>query len=205
MKGGALRTAAEEHSFGGMEPMRDSRSSALEQVVERFATLLRRVASRYRLQGADVDDLVQEVRIRLWRAQGAGGGSAEEPTAAYVHRVAMTAALDLLRRRRAHKSEVTVSTDFMSDEELGTAGSVRVASPAELLEQREAAARVQSAIGTLPESRRTAVKLYLAGYGREEIAELLGWTEAKTRNLLYRGLHDLRERLTAQGIGQGGP
>jgi hypothetical protein len=29
----------------------------------------------------------------------------------------------------------------------------------------------------------------------------MGWTEPKTRNLLYRGLADLRERLTSMGIG----
>jgi hypothetical protein len=29
---------------------------------------------------------------------------------------------------------------------------------------------------------------------------LLGWTEAKTRNLLYRGLADLRERLIERGF-----
>ena len=34
-----------------------------------------------------------------------------------------------------------------------------------------------------------------------EIADLMGWTEAKTRNLLYRGLADLRERLAAEGVG----
>ena len=37
--------------------------------------------------------------------------------------------------------------------------------------------------------------------GPQEIADLLGWSEAKTRNLLYRGLGDLRARLTEQGIG----
>jgi RNA polymerase sigma-70 factor (ECF subfamily) len=42
--------------------------------------------------------------------------------------------------------------------------------------------------------------MYLAGYPREEIAALMGWSEAKTRNLLYRGLADLRERLTELGI-----
>ena len=42
--------------------------------------------------------------------------------------------------------------------------------------------------------------MYLAGYDREEIAELFGWTEAKTRNLLYRGLADLRARLADAGL-----
>jgi len=29
----------------------------------------------------------------------------------------------------------------------------------------------------------------------------MGWTEGKTRNLLYRGLADLRERLQGMGVG----
>jgi hypothetical protein len=29
----------------------------------------------------------------------------------------------------------------------------------------------------------------------------MGWTEGKTRNLLYRGLGDVRARLTDLGIG----
>ena len=48
------------------------------------------------------------------------------------------------------------------------------------------------------------MRMYLAGYGREEIADLFGWTEPKTRHLLYRGLADLRERLTEVGIGPEG-
>ena len=43
--------------------------------------------------------------------------------------------------------------------------------------------------------------MYLAGYSGEEVAQVMGWTEAKTRNLLYRGLADLRERLKEVGIG----
>jgi RNA polymerase sigma-70 factor (ECF subfamily) len=42
--------------------------------------------------------------------------------------------------------------------------------------------------------------MYLAGYSREEVATVTGWSEAKTRNLLYRGLGDLRERLKEMGI-----
>jgi DNA-directed RNA polymerase specialized sigma24 family protein len=42
--------------------------------------------------------------------------------------------------------------------------------------------------------------MHLAGYPREEIGRMLGWTDAKTRNLIYRGLTEVRSRLTAQGI-----
>ena len=68
------------------------------------------------------------------------------------------------------------------------------------LEGDELAATVHRAIGMLAESRRAVVRMHLAGYERNEMADLLGWTEAKTRNLLYRGLADLREILESWGI-----
>jgi RNA polymerase sigma-70 factor (ECF subfamily) len=43
--------------------------------------------------------------------------------------------------------------------------------------------------------------MYLAGYDSAEITQLMGWSEAKTRNLLYRGLADLRALLSAKGVG----
>jgi RNA polymerase sigma-70 factor (ECF subfamily) len=61
--------------------------------------------------------------------------------------------------------------------------------------------RVNRAIEAIAAARRPVVRMHLAGYPREEIAGLLGWTEAKTRNRLYRGLADLRERLAAEGVG----
>ena len=56
----------------------------------------------------------------------------------------------------------------------------------------------------LAESRRAVVRMHLAGYERAEIGDLLGWSEAKTRNLLYRGLADLRQILDSWGIRPGG-
>jgi RNA polymerase sigma-70 factor (ECF subfamily) len=69
------------------------------------------------------------------------------------------------------------------------------------LEGSELAEQVARAVESIPATRRPAVRMYLAGYTREDIAELMGWSEAKTRNLVYRGLDDLRRELTAMGIG----
>ena len=55
-------------------------------------------------------------------------------------------------------------------------------------------------IEELGEGRRVVVRLHLAGYDREEIGRMLGWSEPKTRNLLYRGLADLREVLERVGV-----
>ena len=67
--------------------------------------------------------------------------------------------------------------------------------PEELARGAELGDRLARALDTLSQDRRTAVKLHLQGFGSGEIAELLGWTEARARNLTSRGMRDLRSRL----------
>ena len=74
------------------------------------------------------------------------------------------------------------------------------ADPSCSVEESELAAQLAQAVEAITPSRRPVVRMYLAGYSREEVAALMGWSEAKTRNLLYRGLADLRERLADLGI-----
>ena len=186
-----------------MQPPPDPPFAALEAVIADFADMVRRVAWRHRLADAYVDEVMQEVRIRLWRSHGTGGAEGSEQIqrapASYVYRTAVSAALDLLRRRRTQRAGATVPLEEAGDAAAATPNEVR--GPDAELEASELAGQVARAIETIPASRRPAVRMYLAGYPREEIASLMGWSEAKTRNLLYRGLADLRERLTAMGIG----
>jgi len=171
----------------------DHVSSAIEGVIARFRTLVRSVGARRGLIEADLDEVLQDVRIRLWQA-GEGGKTLEELGSSYLYHVATTAALDLLRRRRARRAADT--EDISERTELKT----EYASPHDAVESRELAAQIDAAIDTLAIDRRVAVRFHLAGYDRKDIAAMLGWTEARTRNLLYRGLDDLRRRLTDMGI-----
>jgi RNA polymerase sigma-70 factor (ECF subfamily) len=158
--------------------------------------MVRQVGRRYRLDEDGVDEVMQEVRIRLWRARGTSEQVGATNTS-YVYRTASSAALDVLRRRRSRQAERHDTIDE---------GPVAVLAapnpdPHGILEGSEMADRVNRAIEAIAAARRPVVRMHLAGYPREEIAGLLGWTEAKTRNLLYRGLADLRERLAAEGVG----
>jgi RNA polymerase sigma-70 factor (ECF subfamily) len=174
----------------------DRLSSELEAAVGKFAALVRRVGLRHRLSEADLEDVLQEVRIRLWRAQSQASSERTGPvSASYVHRVAVSAAVDLLRRRRARGAEQTVALDEIQ-EPVATHSD-----PARAVEESELAAQLERAIESITPSRRPVVRMYLAGYSGEEVASVMGWSEAKARNLLYRGLADLRERLQELGIG----
>ena len=175
----------------------DSLSLALERVLQKFGGIVRRVCWRYGFTGADVDELLQEVRIRLWHAHG-GQERADEHIAAipasYLQRTALSAAVDLLRRRRARRADKTVPIE--DESELTTAA----VTPDLALAESELAEQIERALQSIQSTRRPVVRMHLLGHPREEIAKLLGWSEPKTRNLLYRGLADLRERLLAEGV-----
>ena len=189
-----LPAVAEQPYVRGMAgPGIDRVSSAIETLIARFRTMVRSVGARRGLVDADLDEVLQDVRIRLWQA-GEGGKTLEELGSSYLYQVATTAALDLLRRRRARRADDTDDirehTDVITDN----------ASPHDAVEGRELASKIDAAIDTLSIDRRVAVRLHLSGWDRDDIARMLGWTEARTRNLVYRGLEDLRRRLTDMGI-----
>jgi RNA polymerase sigma factor (sigma-70 family) len=179
------------------EPEHADLSPALEDVVMRFGDFVRRTAHRHGLTGTEIEDVVQDMRIRLWRSLGTPDKIRQAP-ATYIYKTAVSAALDFLRRRRSRREE---SLDSMPDE--SPIGASRLDAEAD---SRESDVRraVTSAVDLLVESRRAVVRMYLAGYDREEIGSLLGWSEPKTRNLLYRGLADVRATLESGGYGPGG-
>lgn len=60
-----------------VDPVRDSEravdrdvSAALGDLIGRFDAFIRRTASRHGLSGSDIDDVVQDLRLRLWRSFG---------------------------------------------------------------------------------------------------------------------------------------
>jgi RNA polymerase sigma-70 factor (ECF subfamily) len=175
----------------------DTISVALERVMLRFGRMLRAVGRRRGLSESEIDELTQEVRVRLWRAL-ADSEKIRSVRTSYVYRAAMSAALDMVRRRRARPEEsleVARPRKGLAVETMASGG------PDRDVERRELAERIDRAVGELPEPRDVVVRLYLSGYDRFEIAKLLGWTEPKVRNLMYRGLADLRALLVQEGIG----
>jgi RNA polymerase sigma-70 factor (ECF subfamily) len=194
-----LEGAAGQRAPIGEETQPDGDASrALEHVVNRFDAFIRRSARRHGLDGADVDDVVQELRLRMWKSLGTAE-LIRRAKASYIYRAAISASIDIIRRRRTRRFEATSLDDGVSERVTDPQSRADAA-----LDEDELTNAVHRAIGLLAESRRAVVRMHLAGYERHEIAELLGWTEAKTRNLLYRGLADLREVLDSWGIRPGG-
>ena len=150
---------------------------------------MRQAARARGLIDDDVEEVLQDVRIRLWKTQ-ASDENLDALSASYLKKVAMSAAVDLLRRRRRLP---TASIHDLSDGP-DMPAALRVPS-GDRADDVELARCFELALAHLPRNRRLAAQLHLEGYSRDEIAILTGWTEAKVRNLIYRGLDDLRVHL----------
>lgn len=179
-------------------PERDpSPEERFAEVVETYGALLRAAIVRLAPKhlGIDFDDVEQEARLRLWRALEREREI--DDLASYLYRVAATATIDAIRRVKARRETQWAETE----EEAPVARLISPEpSPERAAAAREIADRAARELQRIPESRRRAVGLYLQGLGSGEIGRALGWTEAKARNLLYRGLEDLRRRLRAAGV-----
>lgn len=178
---------------GGTPMQPDQLSRDLEAVCFRFSVMVRTVGRRSGLDEAELDELMQAVRVRLWRALGRQG-ALPVITSSYVYQTAQSAVIDLIRSRRS--ARYVRSEGVRALEEHSVAGQ-----PDAVLEEHEAARRIFRVVDQLPADRRAAVRLHLHGYRREEIARMLRWSGTRTRNLLYRGLEDTRRKLTQLGLG----
>lgn len=166
-------------------------SETIEAAVERWGGLLRRAALRFGLMGPDLDEVIQDFRIRLWKALERPHEKNPADSPSYVYRSAMSAALDLVRRRR--------SGPLGNSVEVEQVGNMLAARTAALMDEEDAqVAALGRALDRLLIERRVAVRLHLDGKNRDDIAAYTGWSEAKTRNLLYRGLADLKAFLQAE-------
>ena len=159
----------------------------------RFRRELDSVAAGARLDPGEREALVQEVRIRLWRA-AASPENLDGIGSSFLYRAAKWAALDLLRSRRR--------TQLDTEAALREGPRAAAAERSDTLVVRAAiGGAVERGVEGLAADRRTAVSLWLSGYSWKEVAELTGWSETRTRNLLYRGLDDLRAALRTMGLG----
>src|SRR5262245_53160097 len=126
-------------------------SSVLERLVGAHAALVRGVARQRGLLESEVEEILQDVRIRLWRALPADAMA--EVNTTYVYRCAMSAVMDHIRRRRNGR---TVALDEVPERPVPTVVDER-------LDQADLARRLAQALEELNSTRRPVVRMYLAG------------------------------------------
>jgi RNA polymerase sigma-70 factor, ECF subfamily len=159
---------------------------ALEAIFREHHGSVFRAAYRITGNAADAEDVLQTVFMRLLRRD-------EQPdlsnsAGSYLHRAAVNAALDMLRRRKRARA---VDLDDVSDQLVDTANQ-----PERNRGNRELSRRLRAAMTHLsPRQAEIFTLRYLEGLGNLEIARMLGSSQTSIAVILHRARHRLQKEL----------
>ena len=167
--------------------------AAFEQLVERHQTLVAGTVGRMLGSNADVEDVAQQVFVRVWKS-----AKRYEPRAKFTTwllKITRNLVFNEMRRRKRHA--VTSLQTETEGEEIQLKDEHGQTPDASLLES-ELQRAIEAAIGELPESQRMAVVLRrYEELSYEEIADVLDQSVPAVKSLLFRARTELRERLKA--------
>jgi len=157
---------------------------AAEALVRKHLPKMVGLARRMLNDGAEAEDVAQEVFLRVWReAPRWRPGAAKFET--WMHRVALNLCYDRMRRRR-EKSD--------PDAGMAVADPAPLASEAWLAQQR--AATVRAALSALPERQRAAIALvHFQELTNIAAAEALEISVEALESLLARGRRAMKAAL----------
>lgn len=165
----------------------------LERLLNSFSNFIRIHINKYNLQkyGLDPEDIAQEIRIKLWKVLLNEKNIDHQPS--YIRKVVDSTVIDHLRKLK--REEESINQGIMK-----TIAENSLFSYSELPSEDKIQEIVIKALNQLIDSRHKAVKLFLLNMSIEEIAKYYSWSKDRARNLLYRGLNDLKKILKEKGI-----
>ena len=157
---------------------------AFERIVRGYQNLVASVAYRLGVPRDDVEDVVSEVMIRVYRHLGSYRPDFALST--WIYRIACNHVHDRMRRHRHDRDAREVS------EGLPDPG----ASPSDRLAEAETAERVREALGEVPEMYRVPlVLMHVEGRTVEDIGRILALPSNTVKTRLARGRVRLAEIL----------
>lgn len=174
-------------------PWDEKKENELHEILKRFSSLIRIHIIKFNPQrfGLDPDDITQEIRIRIWRLLQHEKNIEYYPS--YIKKIVNSSVIDLLRKRKRDDG-------ILSKEKQMRISEIKKNYPPAYSPEEEFRDTVAQAVDSLIESRRKVVRLHLLDMTIDEISSFYNWSSNKTRNLLYRGLSDLKRLLKTRGI-----
>src|SRR5688572_24920523 len=147
-----------------------------------------------------LSDHAQDIaQMALAKVMAAEQREGERPLSSfYLHRVAHSALVDEIRRRK-RRPEVSLEETTEESSQVVRFEPRAQGDPESSASFRELGEAVRDCLLGAKRDRRLAVTLYLQGHSVPEAARILGWDVKRTENLIYRGLADLRQCLMGKG------
>jgi RNA polymerase sigma factor (sigma-70 family) len=166
----------------------ENKEREFKAIMDDFAHFIRIQVLKYNLNryGLDPEDILQDVKIKIWKL--IGDEKIVSNYASYIKKIVNSSVIDQLRKCRREDG-------LLNNEKRMRIAEMELAYSKEAFRNNNLEEFVGNAVEMLINSRRQVIKLYLLNLSIQEIASYLNWSQDKTRNLLYRGLADLKALL----------
>jgi RNA polymerase sigma-70 factor (ECF subfamily) len=187
----AARSEDDAEDVRLMQSVATGDTNAFERLIERHQALVAGTVARMLGSNADVEDIAQQVFIRVWKSAGRYVARAKFTT--WLLKITRNLVFNEMRRAKRHP-HLPVQIDPESEEI--PLKDEQTATPDATLLQRELQQAIENAITLLPDTQRMA--LVLRRYEElsyEEIADVLDLSVPAVKRLLFRARTELRERL----------
>lgn len=171
-------------------------AAALEQLYDRYAAVVYRMAVRIVKNEELAEDVVQEVFWRVWR-RSKSFERERGKVSQWLFGIAHNLCIDELRRQRARPIPVYENVEHpfiqqLPDERTNVVGAVWSSEQRRFLED---------ALGQLPDAQRQAIELaYFGGLSHQEIATKLNRPLGTIKTRVRLGLQKLKSVLIADGL-----
>lgn len=165
---------------------------AFEKLVEKHQLLVAGTVARMLGSNSDVEDIAQQVFVRVWRSAARYVPRAKFTT--WLLKITRNLVFNELRRSKRH-THVPLQTDAAAAE-LPLKDETSPAPDTSLL-QRELQKAIEQAITKLPDTQRMALVLRrYEDLSYEEIGEILELSVPAVKSVLFRARTELRARLS---------
>src|ERR1700761_1627889 len=166
---------------------------AFEVLVKQYERLVYFVVNRLVREPADVEDICQEVFIKVHKSLFRFGFQSKLST--WIAQIAYFTGINYIKK---YKRELL--SDYPDDIENYHFTNE---TPEQLLTKKDAANYVEQLILQLPEKYRTVITLFhLNEFSCEEIGEITGMPEGTIKNYLFRARKLLKEKIEAHLKGE---
>ncbi len=166
-------------------------TDALEELIKRHQALVLGTVGRMLGGSSDVEDIAQQVFVRVWKSAPRYVPTAKFTT--WLLKITRNLVFNEMRRTKRH-SHVPIQPEAQT-EEIPLADRT-TQGPAESLLEAELQEKIEQAIQALPEKQRMAVILRrYQDLSYEEIGEVLDLSVPAVKSILFRARTELRERL----------
>ncbi len=166
--------------------------AAFTELVNRFQKKIYTLAHHLLGNHLDADEVVQETFVRVYKRRE--GIKDVNYFSTFLVRIATNYAIDLLRKRKGHRSLSEDTASLPGEVQLDL--SQRVATPSQMFEQKRLMDEINRALDLLPPKQRlTAILHDVEGYSKPEIAEIFNCPQATVRSNLHIARMKLRKIL----------